>query len=61
MSQDTINNPEATASLEKKKAYVKDGKMAITYDDDIVTFYGDKKMKKNPSAAASKAVEPRTK
>ena len=59
MSQDTVENPEATAGFEKKKAFAKDGKMAITYDDKIVTFYGDKRIKKDPNASVAKAVRPR--
>ena len=59
MSQDTVENPEATASFEKKKAFAKDSKMAITYDDKIVTFYGDKRIKKDPNATVAKAVRPR--
>ena len=59
MSQDTVENPEATAGVGKKKAFAKDGKMAITYDDKIVTFYGDKKIKKDPNASVAKAVRPR--
>ena len=59
MSKDTVENPEATAGFEKKKAFAKDGKMAVTYDDQIVTFYGDKKIKKDPNASVAKAVRPR--
>ena len=58
-SEDTVENPQASAQFDKKKAFVKDGKLAITYDDKIVTFYGDKRFKKDPTAVVNKAVQPR--
>ena len=54
MSNDTVKDPDATASAGKKKTFVKDDKIVIAYDDKIVSMFGNKKFRKDPTSAAAK-------
>jgi len=59
---DVIEDPEAKATSQedpKKSAFVKDGKLVITYDNKIASAFGDKRCAANPTACADKAVSPK--
>ena len=59
ISKEVIKAPDAKATSEKdpkKVAFVKDGKLVITYDGKIASAFGDKRCKQKPEACVEKAV-----
>lgn len=59
MVQDIIDDHQFTAVSKKdskKIAYVKDGKIVLTYAGKISTAYGSKKCRRDPQGCADKAV-----